>query len=920
MYFFRKKLTVAMIAAAAAFLLAVSAFAAAKNVAYDRNTPGTEKIITGYYPDGTENGVLELFPSLKATERIDGKFQIVEYRFVGVADEAFDLYSPNVPDSTKAFLRTVKELVINDGIRDIGTRAFSNLPNLKKVTFLGDAVLGIEAFSDCASLTEVTFEGAATVGERAFARTPLQKIVFNGPVTFQNEALDYAMYLNELDFAKPDEVAGMHHLRNSAFLSNMRDENGFCLLDGVLLYYAGNQEKVVVPDGVKRIGASAFERNQKIQSITLPDSVTSVGARAFAECWGLAELRLPDSLTEIGKDAFLHTVWLEAQPEGSVYVGKIFYTCKGDPQEVTVAEGTECIAEGAFAGCAALGSIAVPDSVTRIGKDAFLGTAWYESLPDGPVYAGKVACSYKGTMREGESLVIRDDIKGIADFAFADRPELASVELPDSVTTIGASAFSGCTGLKKVALGHGIAGVTPDIFAGCGNISELAVGKAIEMYTLAEIFPVPDNTEQFALKKVRIVEDTTAIVSGAFEGYPTVEEIELPNSVAAIGRDAFRETAWFRSYPGEGIIYAGRVAIGFLGESPLDPSIELKPGTVGVADGAFDGLDWPETVALPDGVVNIGEAAFRDCKKLKEVRLPERMQQIGAEAFSGCDCLTEVRIPHGIQTIEKKTFYDCKALVSVIFPDSLTKIEKSAFESCVVLNDIYYEGTENDWRAVTVGERNAAITQYTTVYYHHYEHTKKEAVHENIIPANCTQPGSYESVIYCAACGKELSRSPAEEPARGHLWGDPVVTVVPTCAAEGTMTVTCQICDYEWTEPVPKSETHIWDDGAVVKPATELEEGTMAYTCQICGKVELDMIPRVTPAEPGRAPGDVDGDGKLSAADARLALRRSVGLEAYQEGSAEYLACDVDRDGTVSAADARLILRASVGLEDPAQW
>ena len=67
-------------------------------------------------------------------------------------------------------------------------------------------------------------------------------------------------------------------------------------------------------------------------------------------------------------------------------------------------------------------------------------------------------------------------------------------------------------------------------------------------------------------------------------------------------------------------------------------------------------------------------------------------------------------------------------------------------------------------------------------------------------------------------------------------------------------------------------------------------------------------------------PGDVDGDGKISSADARLALRRSVSLETYPEGSLQFLACDVDADKKVSSADARLILRASVGLEDATKW
>lgn len=60
--------------------------------------------------------------------------------------------------------------------------------------------------------------------------------------------------------------------------------------------------------------------------------------------------------------------------------------------------------------------------------------------------------------------------------------------------------------------------------------------------------------------------------------------------------------------------------------------------------------------------------------------------------------------------------------------------------------------------------------------------------------------------------------------------------------------------------------------------------------------------------------GDVDGDGFVKAADARLALRASVGLENLNE--TEKKAADADFDGVIKAADARLILRASVGLEN----
>lgn len=60
--------------------------------------------------------------------------------------------------------------------------------------------------------------------------------------------------------------------------------------------------------------------------------------------------------------------------------------------------------------------------------------------------------------------------------------------------------------------------------------------------------------------------------------------------------------------------------------------------------------------------------------------------------------------------------------------------------------------------------------------------------------------------------------------------------------------------------------------------------------------------------------GDVDASGKLTAADARLVLRASVGLEEFTDIQNEY--ADVNRDGKITAADARLVLRASVGLEE----
>ena len=62
--------------------------------------------------------------------------------------------------------------------------------------------------------------------------------------------------------------------------------------------------------------------------------------------------------------------------------------------------------------------------------------------------------------------------------------------------------------------------------------------------------------------------------------------------------------------------------------------------------------------------------------------------------------------------------------------------------------------------------------------------------------------------------------------------------------------------------------------------------------------------------------GDVNNDGEITAADARLSLRASVRLEPYTDDSPEFAAADADGDHELTPGDARMILRASVHLEE----
>ena len=107
---------------------------------------------------------------------------------------------------------------------------------------------------------------------------------------------------------------------------------------------------------------------------------------------------------------------------------------------------------------------------------------------------------------------------------------------------------------------------------------------------------------------------------------------------------------------------------------------------------------------------------------------------------------------------------------------------------------------------------------------------------------------------------------------------------------------------------------HSPGEWTVVKAAEIGVEGKEQKTCTECGEVlEERVIPALKNPDEDIMLGDVNKDGKITAADARLALRISATLVTptdYQKKAA-----DMNGDGKITAADARKILRKSAQLE-----
>ncbi|MBR2790146.1 MAG: leucine-rich repeat protein [Eggerthellaceae bacterium] len=144
---------------------------------------------------------------------------------------------------------------------------------------------------------------------------------------------------------------------------------------GARLFIGGKplEEDLVIPAGVKSIGANAFTVWDSLRSVVIPDGVTRIGKGAFNECDSLQSVAIPDTVTRIGEGAFAYCCSLRsvAIPSGVTRIcDSLFEGCES-LEAVTIPEGVKTIGYRAFAECASLKCVTIPGSVTAIGEDAF---------------------------------------------------------------------------------------------------------------------------------------------------------------------------------------------------------------------------------------------------------------------------------------------------------------------------------------------------------------------------------------------------------------------------------------------------------------------------------------------------------------------------------------------------------------------
>ncbi|MCL1849815.1 MAG: leucine-rich repeat protein [Bacteroidetes bacterium] len=171
--------------------------------------------------------------------------------------------------------------------------------------------------------------------------------------------------------------------------------------------------------------SSAFSGCTNLTSITLPNYTKSISHYAFSDCTSLTSITIPSGIESMGYRVFYGCTSLTAinvdNNKDDSYYGNYYYSDQGVLYEAYY-EKIELIKYPA----GKIGAFTIPDSVTSMGDEAFIGC---ENLT---------------------SVTIGSNVTTIRNAAFSDCTGLTSITIPEEVTRIENSAFYGCTSLTSV--------------------------------------------------------------------------------------------------------------------------------------------------------------------------------------------------------------------------------------------------------------------------------------------------------------------------------------------------------------------------------------------------------------------------------------------------------------------------------------
>lgn len=160
-----------------------------------------------------------------------------------------------------------------------------------------------------------------------------------------------------------------------------------------------------------------------------------------------------------------------------------------------------------------------------------------------------------------------------------------------------------------------------------------------------------------------------SILDAAFSGYDLATITPSENLTYVSGTafsNIFHMGASVSIKPQNGMVYLGKVAYRYVGDTEHLTSFTIREGTVAVADGAFQYCRELKSIRLPNSLRSIGINAFGECESLESITLPRNVEYIGREAFKHCYNLTSITLYNNIEVIGQNAFHDTKWYKNII--------------------------------------------------------------------------------------------------------------------------------------------------------------------------------------------------------------------------------------------------------------
>jgi hypothetical protein len=414
--------------------------------------------------------------------------------------------------------------------------------------------------------------GITAIGEDAFQFTSLQSVVIPEGVTeigknafYSCDELTHISLPNSLkklgnsvfygckELKNVDLPDGLTDIGDSAFresgLEEVRIPSSCTVIQGWTFNECSELSRVILHEDIKRIGQFAFESCPELKGIVVPQK-TIIEKYAFDdEAYVEREKNASNRKTSEANNTYAK---VPTASEFSVTRTGILNKYTGKTKShLELPKGIKRIGANVFVYHFELESVIIPEGVTRIDKEAFVGSNLKTvSFPNTLQSIGEKA--FWGTNLESVSLP--ESLQTIEGYAFSNCRELRQVTFKgNSCTTLGWSVFSDCSALRDIYLPEGITKIGYAVLNKSGIVSA-SVPSTVQVLE-DRMFDECEKLKEVifrgkvesigykmfgkckALEMIVIPEGTKSIQKSAFLESKQLKDIFVPSSIESISLD-----------------------------------------------------------------------------------------------------------------------------------------------------------------------------------------------------------------------------------------------------------------------------------------------------------------------------------------------------------------------------------------------